>query len=437
MRISVFGLGYVGTVGLGCLAQLGHKVIGVDLDSTKVDFINEGKSPIVEPEVEDIINSQRSLGNVSATTDASKAIEKTDISFICVGTPSTQQGHLNLDSVYKVTKEIGIELKYKNEFHVLAIRSTVPPGTIQEVTGIVEYSSGKKFGRDFAVVSNPEFLREGTAVKDFYDPPFTLLGSSSEIGLERMKEVYKSIQAPVITTTVEVSELLKYVNNSFHALKITFANEVGNICKSIGVDARELMRVFCLDKKLNISSKYLKPGFAYGGSCLPKDLKALATIAHDYYLKSPVIESIVESNESQKELVLQKILDFKKQKIGFLGLSFKAGTDDLRFSPAVDILEKLIGKGFDVMIYDRNVHFSSLVGANRRYILERIPLISRSIVGDLSEVIKKSELLVIVNGDNELQDALSESSRDLIIFDLIDQEFEGREDHCNYVGTAW
>lgn len=323
MKISVFGLGYVGCIGLGCLAKNGHRVIGIDRGNTKVDFINKGKSPIIEKEIDNIISEQHALGKISATNDGVYAVKNTDVSFICVGTPPTNNGHLDLRAIFKVAEEIGKGIKEKDSFHVVAIRSTVLPGTNKRVSKLIEEVSGKQSGVSFATVSNPEFLREGTAVEDYYTSPYTLIGTHNQKATEIMEEIYEGIDAPVIATDPEVAELIKYVSNAFHALKITFANEIGNICKQIGVDSYKLMDIFCMDTKLNISPYYLKPGFSYGGSCLPKDLKALRTIAHDLYLECPVLENIEKSNETQKKLVLDKVLELNKQKIGFLGLALK------------------------------------------------------------------------------------------------------------------
>jgi GDP-mannose 6-dehydrogenase len=437
MNISIFGLGYVGSVGVACLAQLGHKVVGVDVNEAKVRFINQGKSPIVENDLDSLLLEQHKKGSIRAVTSAVEAVQQTDVSFICVGTPSTGEGHLNLEGIFRVSREIAKGLREKKGFHVIAIRSTVLPGTNAKVADILQQDSGKIQDRDFAVVSNPEFLREGTAIKDYYDPPLTLIGSSSDGAIELMKEVYSGIDAPFVTTDIQVAEMIKYVNNSFHALKVSFANEIGAICKKLGIDSHELMRIFCMDTRLNISPYYLKPGFAYGGSCLPKDLKALCTLAHDLYVKCPIIESIDASNELLKEMTTKKIISFEKQKIGFLGLSFKEGTDDLRNSPIVDVLEKLLGKGFDVRIYDRNVHFSQLMGANREFILEKIPLISRFITNDMQEVINHADLVVVVNKDEEFKKVLTDIAPHKIVFDLVRISANGTSKDSNYEGIAW
>lgn len=437
MRISIFGLGYVGSVSLACLAQNDHTVIGVDVNQDKVDLINQGMSPIIEKELGEIIAKQRSRGTISATTDAHAAVLETDVTFICVGTPSTDRGHLNLDGILRVAHNLATTIREKKNFHVVAIRSTVLPGTNHEVTKIIEKVSNKKNGEDFAVVSNPEFLREGTAVNDYFNPAFTLIGSSNPQAIDVMKEVYRRINSPIILADIRAAELIKYVNNSFHALKITFANEIGSICKKLQIDSHKVMEIFCHDTKLNISPNYLKPGFAYGGSCLPKDLKALCTIAHDNYLRCPVLEGVEASNENQKNAVLNRILEFGTQHIGFLGLSFKGGTDDLRSSPIVDILETLLGKGLDIKIYDKNINLSKLVGANKAFILQRIPYISRFLLDNAKEVVSGSDLIVVVNDEPEFKEVLDDVPDDKIVFDLVNMKFRNRSKHNNYFGVAW
>lgn len=424
-NISIFGLGYVGCVAAGCLAQLGHRVTGVDPQQTKVDFINHGQSTIIEESIAEIIAAEQAAGRIAATRSAAEAVAASDVSFICVGTPPTRNGHLDLGAIKKVATEIGAALRNKPTRHVIAIRSTVLPGTREQVVELVAQASGRTPGVDFAVVSNPEFLREGTSVRDFLNPPYTLIGSDSDWATEVMRTVYGGINARFIVTEPRVAELMKYVCNSFHALKIVFANEVGNICERLGVDGKELMDIFCQDTKLNISRAYLRPGFAYGGSCLPKDLKALKTIAHDNYLSCPVLESIERSNEHQKEIALREIEGFGRRKLGFVGLSFKAGTDDLRESPIVDVIERLLGKGYDIRVYDRNVHVSRLVGANREYILNKIPLISRFISDDLGGVLDHAEVVVVVNNEKGLVESLSALPAEKIVYDLANIGIEG------------
>jgi len=437
MKISIFGLGYVGCVGMGCLAEYGHKIIGVDLNSTKVDFVNNGKPTIIEKDIDKIIYRQWKNGNISATTDTVKAITESEISFICVGTPSTPTGHLNLDAVFAVAKQIGIALKEKGTFHVIAIRSTVTPGTNRKITEIISEVSNLEPETDFTVVSNPEFLREGLAIEDFKKPSITLVGTENKNAAQILKDVYANVDAPFIVSSICVAELMKYASNSFHALKITFANEIGCICKSLGVDSHELMEIFCMDTKLNASGAYLKPGFAYGGSCLPKDLKGLRTIAHDNYIVCPVIESIEISNENIKNRVCSEIQNFGKRSVGFVGLAFKSGTDDLRESPIIDVIEKLLGKGYDIKIYDKNVHISQLTGANREFILNKIPYIYKFVTDDLSEVLAGSETIVVVNNFENLEKRLMEIPEDKIIYDLARVWKSELPIRKNLFGIAW
>jgi len=435
VNISVFGLGYVGCICLGCLADNGHKVIGVDINDLKVDQINSGRSVIIEEKIGEIIQKQWENGNIHATNDVYQAVLKTEISLICVGTPSTNNGHLNIEAVLKVSEEIAKAIKNKDDFHVVVLRSTVLPGTNHKITRIIEELSGKTSGVDFSVVSNPEFLREGSAVADFYSPPYTLVGSVHKKAIQIMEQIYTKINAPFIVTEPKIAEILKYVNNTFHALKIAFANEVGNICKGVGINSHQLMEIFCMDKKLNVSSKYLKPGFSYGGSCLPKDLKALQTIAHDLYLECPVLSNIERSNEVQKNMVLNKIIDFKKKRIGFIGISFKEGTDDLRNSPIIDIIENLIGKGYEIFIFDQNVRLSKLIGANRDYILKKIPYISTLIIDDLKSLINYSDLIVIVNKEAEFIEVMDTLPETKIIYDLVN--LGNPSENKNYTGISW
>jgi GDP-mannose 6-dehydrogenase len=423
---------------MACLAESGHEVIGVDVSTSKVDLVNSGSATIVEDRVSEIISQQKSHGRISATTDGIAAVKSTEVSFICVGTPSGPNGHTDTSAIKQVLDEIGRGIREKGSFHTVVIRSTVPPGTNVEAAGIIEAVSGKRKNLDFGVVSNPEFLREGTAVKDYYEPPYTLVASESPLSIEMMREVYKTVNAPFMTSEIGVAEMIKYVNNTFHALKITFANEVGNICKKLNIDSHELMEVFCVDKKLNISPYYLKPGFAYGGSCLPKDLRALKTLARDSYVDCPIIENIERSNELQKNTVLQQIVAFDKREVGFLGLSFKAGTDDLRNSPIVDIIEQLVGKGFNIRIYDRNVHVSQLIGANREYILRKIPYISQFITDNPQEIIQNSQIIVIVNKDEEFKEILANvNGRRAIVYDLVNLDPAEGKKGPEYFGISW
>jgi GDP-mannose 6-dehydrogenase len=437
LHISIFGLGYVGCVSIGCLAAKGHHVVGVDLNQTKVSFINNGQPTIFEAHIGEIISEQYLKGRIRATLSAMEAVRETEVSFICVGTPSTVNGHLNLSAIFNVAREIAEAIKAKDDFHTVVIRSTVLPGTNEKVRTIIEDVSGKPSNEGFAVVSNPEFLREGSAVQDFFSPVYTVIGTDSQKGAAVLERVYQDIDAPLIKTEIKVAELIKYVNNTFHALKVTFANEVGRICKKAGIDSHKVMDLFCRDNKLNLSPYYLRPGFSYGGSCLPKDLKALKTLAHDNYLECPVLESIERSNELHKKSVLNAILSENTDKIGFLGLSFKAGTDDLRNSPIIDVIEQLLGKGADLRIYDQKVQLSKLVGANKEYILKKIPFISKFITENPQELVSHSDIIVVVNNDPDFKNILELVPFDKKIFDLVNIEFQNRDKMKNYTGIAW
>lgn len=435
MNISIFGLGYVGCVGAACLAKLGHKVIGVDVNENKVRLINEGKPTIIEEGIAELCMEAHQKGMLSATTIAAEAIAETEISFIVVGTPSSKEGHLNLNYIYTVAGRIGRALKNKDGFHIVAIRSTVLPGTNEKVGEIIAQESGKKRNVDFTVVSNPEFLREGTSVEDYFNPPLTLIGTDNKYAEEKFRELYKDIHAEFISTDIKVAEMMKYVNNTYHALKIVFGNEVGNICKGLDIDSHKVMEIFCKDKQLNISPYYFKPGFAYGGSCLPKDMKALKTLAHDIYVDVPVIESIYNSNEIQKRNAVETIVNKGKRKIGILGLSFKAGTDDLRCSPIVDVVEQLLGKGFLINIYDRNVKVSELTGTNKDFIMAKIPHLQHFVTDNLDVVCAASDVLVVTNKEKEFTDILKKYPNKIII-DLVRQwkevDYQGI-----YEGLSW
>jgi GDP-mannose 6-dehydrogenase len=433
MKISIFGLGYVGCVSLGCLAQNGNHLIGVDIESSKVDLINQGKATIIEKDIDKIIAEQHSLGRIKATADVRDAVNNSDLSIICVGTPSAPEGHLNLEYIFNIAKQIGIVLKEKKGFHVIAIRSTVLPGTNRKVGEMIEEASGKKRNIDFSVVSNPEFLREGTAVADYYNPPYTVIGSDSEHAISVMKEIYSQVSGSIEVVEIQVAELIKYVNNSYHALKVVFGNEIGSICKKLGIDSHEVMRLFCLDTKLNLSPYYFKPGFAYGGSCLPKDLKALNTIAHDFYIDVPVLSSIEKSNNKSKESLLDLILRKGKLRVGIMGISFKAGTDDLRYSPIVDVIEKLIGKGYEVKVFDQNVHFSRLIGKNKSFIKQYLPHLNHLLINNMQEVADWAELIVLTNNDKIFKELKIDNTKTIV--DLV--KFPEFISLPGYEGVLW
>jgi GDP-mannose 6-dehydrogenase len=437
MNISVFGLGYVGTVSAGCLASNGHEVIGVDPVHTKVDLINQGQSPIVEADIGEIISTAVKSGHLRATADTCEAVHETELSFVCVGTPSQPNGNLDLRYIRRVCEQIGAALKGKDGRHVVAIRSTVLPGTVRNIViPILEEASGKNVGSDFGVCHNPEFLREGSAVRDFNAPPKTVIGQLDPCSGEALAYLYQGLDAPLIRTELEVSEMIKYIDYSWHALIIGFANEIGNLCKAFGVDAHEAMKIFCEDRKLNISSAYLRPGFAFGGSCLPKDLRALAYQAKVNDIELPILTSILPSNDLQVRRGLDLIMNKGQKRVGILGFSFKAGTDDLRESPLIEIVERLIGKGYDLRIYDRNVSLASLVGANRDFILNRIPHISRLMVDSVQAVLNHAVTVVVGNADPAFQEVLTRLRDDQVLVDFVRIVEDGWKND-RYDGICW
>jgi GDP-mannose 6-dehydrogenase len=435
MNISIFGLGYVGCVSLGCLAKNGHQVIGVDTNLTKVDQINSGKATIIEKDVDIIIAEQRKAGRISATTDNHMAILESDISIVAVGTPSTERGHLNLDYIFKVAENIGIALQRKDTFHIIAIRSTIMPGTCDKFASIVESNSEKERNVHFAIVDNPEFLREGTAVSDYYNPPLTLIGSDNKAAAEKVADLYRQLPGEIIITDLKVAEIMKYINNTFHALKISFGNEIGNICSELGIDSHKVMEIFCKDRQLNISPYYFRPGFAYGGSCLPKDLKGLQTLAHDLYVDVPLIDSIDKTNDIQIQRAVKMIYRYWNKKLGFLGLSFKAGTDDLRNSPAVSVIEALLGKGCDMSIYDKNINLAMLTGTNKEYINSRIPHLASLLSGDPYSLIDQSDVIIVNTKEPEFVKLVADIDTKIIIdFVRLDDALLSKN---NYFGINW
>jgi GDP-mannose 6-dehydrogenase len=437
LRVSVFGLGYVGTVSAGCLAHDGHDVVGVDLLPTKVDLINGGQSPIIEAEIGEIVAATVTAGRLRATSDPAEAIRETELSLVCVGTPSQPNGNLDLRYIRRICEQIGQVLKTKTTRHTVVIRSTILPGTMHKIViPVLEEFSGKKVGTDFGICNNPEFLREGSAVKDFRSPPKTVIGELDEASGDTLATLYEKLDAPLIRTDLETAEMVKYVDNSWHALKIGFANEIGALCKSLGLDAHAVMKIFCQDRKLNISTAYLAPGFAFGGSCLPKDLRALSYQGKMHDLQLPILTSILPSNEMQISRGLQLIMERGHTRVGILGFSFKAGTDDLRESPIIEVIERLIGKGYDLRIYDKNVNVASLVGANRDFILNHIPHISKLMVGDISAVLNHAQTVVIGNKDPEFKDVPERLREGQSLVDFV-RIIEGRSKNGKYHGICW
>lgn len=420
MEISIFGLGYVGAVSAGCLASDGHEIIGVDPNKTKVDLINKGLAPVIEKDLGDMIGRSVAENRLHATAYAREAVMGSEISIICVGTPSQLNGNLDLSYVRRVCEEIGVALKEKSGFHVVAVRSTMLPGSTRNVViPTLEQASGKKAVINFGVCNNPEFLREGTAVWDYFNPPKTVIGENGPKAGDMLVKLYEKMNAPLIRTDLETAEMVKYADNTWHALKVAFANEIGNIAKALGIDGHKVMEIFCQDTKLNLSPYYLKPGFAFGGSCLPKDIRALAYKGRSLDLELPVINAILPSNALQIEKGIKMITEKGNRRIGILGFSFKAGTDDLRESPLVAVIEHLIGKGYELKVYDKNVTLASLTGANRDYILNHIPHISRLMVVTMQEVMEFAETLVIGNGAEEFRSVPGRLKPDQVVVDLV------------------
>ncbi|MRK22038.1 nucleotide sugar dehydrogenase [Pseudomonas sp. JG-B] len=420
MRLSIFGLGYVGAVCAGCLAARGHQVIGVDVSSTKVELINQGKSPIVEPGLQALLQQGTHSGNLRGTVDVLEAISSSDVSLICVGTPSKKNGDLSLNYIEAVCREIGFALRDKADYHTIVVRSTVLPGTVRNVViPIIEDCSGKQAGVDFGVAVNPEFLRESTAIQDYNLPPMTVIGELDRHSGDILESLYIELDAPIVRKSIDVAELIKYTCNVWHATKVAFANEIGNIAKAVGVDGREVMDVICLDQRLNLSRYYMRPGFAFGGSCLPKDVRALAYRAAQLDVESPLISALMHSNDVQVRHAFDLIAAHDKRKVALLGLSFKAGTDDLRESPLVELAEMLIGKGFDLRIYDSNVEYARVHGANKDYIESKIPHVSSLLDSDLDRVIAHAQVIVLGNGDERFRSLARQVPEGKRVIDLV------------------
>jgi GDP-mannose 6-dehydrogenase len=438
MNVSVFGLGYVGTVSAACLAADGHLVVGVDVNADKVASVNRGRSPIVEPGLDDLLAQTVCAGALRATTDVEAAVHDSDVSLICVGTPSRRNGSLDPTYLTRVSQQLGAALRGSSRYHVVVVRSTVLPGTTQEVViPALERESGGRYGDDFGVAVNPEFLREGTALADFRRPPFTLVGHNHAADASGTAALYAGISSELVSTSIRVAEMIKYAGNTWHALKVCFANEIGNLCKPLGIDSHEVMDLFCRDQKLNLSATYLKPGFAFGGSCLPKDVRALQYRAKELDVELPLIQSILPSNRLQIQHALDEVLGTGKKSIGLLGFSFKAGTDDLRESPMVILAEALLGKGLHLTIYDRNVSLARLVGTNKSYIDEQIPHLASLLCESVDDVIDRSQVVVVGNRSGEFADAVSRCRADQTVIDLVRMPIAGSQLEADYRGICW
>ena len=437
MNISIFGMGYVGAVSAACLSSDGHTVIGVDPNPTKVDLINQGLAPIIEKDLEALLVAGVTSGRLEATSDAEYAVTNTTISFISVGTPSQANGNLDLSFVERVCQDIGSVLRNKDDFHVVVIRSTMLPGSMRDVViPTLEKISGKKAGANFGVCNNPEFLREGTAIYDYYNPPKTVIGEIGTTSGELLARLYSDLSAPLIRTDIETAEMVKYTDNVWHAVKVGFANEIGNLCKAIGIDGHDVMDIFCQDTKLNLSPYYMKPGFAFGGSCLPKDVRALNYKAKSLDLELPIISNILTNNAKQIDRGVAMITDKGNKKVSILGFSFKAGTDDLRESPLVEVVERLIGKGYELCLYDKSVNLARLTGANKDYILNAIPHISSLMVETLDEAISHGQTIVIGNGAHEFKNIMAMTTEEQVIVDLV-RIVNHRSIAGRYDGICW
>ncbi len=438
MRISVFGLGYVGCVSAGCMADEGHVVIGVDKNQLKVELVNAGRSPIIEKDIDGIISRTVAAGRLRATGDATDAVLNSDLSFVCVGTPSNGNGSLDFKHIGRVCTEIGAALRHKEGYHVVAIRSTILPGVARQVAlPALVAASGKEPGKDFGFCVNPEFLREGSAVHDFRNPPKTVIGEYDPRSGQPLVELYRHLPAPLFRVDIETASMVKYADNAFHAVKVAFANEFGRLCKRFGIDSRRVMAIFIQDTKLNISPVYLRPGFAFGGSCLPKDLRAITYRAKELDVEVPLLAAAMESNRRHIEYAIDEIRRTGKRRIGFLGMSFKAGTDDLRESPVVTTIEYLLGKGYEVSIFDRNVSLANLVGSNKEYIEREIPHIARLMRASPEEVLAEAEVIVVGNESEEHRQALLRADRSQTIIDLVGLTLNGELKDHNYEGLCW
>ncbi len=437
MKINIYGMGYVGTVSAACLAANGNDVTGIDVDGAKVEMIEKGKSPIIESGLEQMLKEVVASGNLKATTNNPP---HSDVSIVCVGTPSNENGSLNYEHVVRVAGQIGVCMKEYDGYHVVNIRSTVLPGTTEEIVlPEIEKYSEKRAGIDFGICMNPEFMREGSSIEDYYNPPFTVIGQLDEKSGDVVAALYeKAVSAPIVRTEIKTAEMLKYACNAFHAIKVSFANEIGNLCKKMKVDSHMVMDLLCRDRKLNLSPYYLKPGFAFGGSCLPKDLRAILYKAKEMDLEAPVLNAALESNKKQIDVAFNMVHRNGTKKVGVLGLSFKSGTDDLRESPMVDLVERLLGKGYAISIYDKDVSTASLFGSNRKYIESVIPHISSLMKNSIREVVEDSEVLIVAGAGEEHREALSYiRDTDTFVVDLVRIAASAQDVNCFYEGICW
>ena len=438
MRISIFGMGYVGVVSAACLARDGHEVVGVDLDPVKLDLLRQGRSPIIEEGIQDLTHKAVAAGRLTVSDDALAAVRGTELSFVCVGTPSSPNGSQDVSAVLRLAGQLGEALRHKQDFHTIVVRSTVEPGTVEEqIRPRIETASGKRSGVDFGLCFQPEFLREGSSIKDYDHPPFTIVGSESDRAIAVLREIFGRLPCEFIVTSVRTAEAMKYASNAFHALKVTFANEIGRLSQPLGVDPHAVMELVCKDTRLNISPAYLKPGFAFGGSCLPKDLKALLYMGKQHDVVVPMLASLLPSNRVHIDRAVEMVLTDGRRNVGMLGLSFKSGTDDLRESPMVTLAERFIGKGLNLRIYDPDVSLSRLMGANRRYIEQTIPHIASLMCRSVDEMLEPSEIVVVGPQRRDSLERVCELARpEQRIIDLVNLPDRDRL-RALYQGICW
>jgi len=438
MRVSVFGLGYVGCVSAACLAREGHAVIGVDVNRDKVEQVRAATSPIMEPGLDKLMTEVVQSGRLQATCDSSAAVRDSEVSLICVGTPSNSNGSLDLRYVEKVSREIGEALVTRQSYHVVLVRSTVLPGTAaKRIVPALEQSSGKRAGTDFGVCVNPEFLREGTAIEDYYHPSYIVIGELDQRSGEVARQLWSTLNAPLVRTTMETAEMVKYASNAFHALKVVFANEIGNLSKANGIDGREVMDILCRDRQLNVSPAYLKPGFAFGGSCLPKDLRALLHRAKRQDVDCPLLNAVLPSNQRQIQRAVELVVGTGRSAVGILGLSFKAGTDDLRESPIVSLIEMLVGKGYEVRVFDEEVELTGLVGSNKAFVERELPHIASLMRPSIAEVITQAEIVVVAKHSRAFRRVPGLLRKEQVLIDLVGIARDKSATGGGYEGICW
>jgi GDP-mannose 6-dehydrogenase len=438
MRISIFGLGYVGCITAACLARDGHTVIGVDVNLLKTELLNAGRSPVMEPGLDELVGLVVKSRSLLTSPDSQMAVQDSEISMICVGTPSNDNGSLKLQHVENVCRQIGTALASKQDYHVVVVRSTVLPGTVEErLIPILEKYSGLRAGKEFGICMNPEFLREGNAIHDFYHPSLVIIGEIDSRSGDIVQELYKSVEASCIRTSIRIAEMVKYTSNAFHALKVVFANEIGNLCKDQGIDGQDVMNIFCQDRQLNISNAYLKPGFAFGGSCLPKDLRALIYRAKELDLECSLLNAVLPSNQKHVELCIRLIENTGYKKIGILGLSFKADTDDIRESPAITLVETLLGRGYHVRIFDENIQLSKLVGANKTYLENELPHIASHLCSSIEELVSQAEAIVITNSTDDFRHIPQLMNDQQTLIDLVGIAKSNENMLSVYEGICW